>query len=121
MKMLLHFCVLIQLKAYFSLIIVSGHARILIYFKLTYCRLQQVFVGITEKKPFKRHQMMNEIAYEKVIEQASVKFFNLYFYFNAAAQQQVLIFVHTRKDTAATAKAILALAQTNDTLHKVFD
>ena len=30
----------------------------------------QVFIGVTEKKPFKRHQMMNEIAYEKVIEQA---------------------------------------------------
>ncbi len=62
------------------------------------CPLQQVYVGITEKKAFKRHQMMNEIAYEKVMEQA-------------ANRQQVIIFVHSRKDTAATAKALRDMAQ----------
>jgi pre-mRNA-splicing helicase BRR2 len=32
--------------------------------------LEQVFIGINVKKPFKRFQMMNELCYEKVIEQA---------------------------------------------------
>jgi pre-mRNA-splicing helicase BRR2 len=70
------------------------------------CPLQQVYIGITEKKAFKRHQMMNEIAYDKIMEQA-------------ANRQQVIVFVHSRKDTAATAKAIRDLAQTNDTLHQL--
>jgi pre-mRNA-splicing helicase BRR2 len=32
--------------------------------------LQQQYIGITEKKAIKRFQLMNEICYEKVIEQA---------------------------------------------------
>ena len=38
---------------------------------------------------------------------------------SSANKQQVLLFVHTRKDTAATARALRDLAQTNDTLHKI--
>ncbi|PJF17760.1 hypothetical protein PSACC_02423 [Paramicrosporidium saccamoebae] len=60
------------------------------------CPLEQQFVGITEKRPLQRNQMMNEIAYEKVMERAGVS--------------QVLIFVHSRKDTAKTAKAIRDMA-----------
>lgn len=32
--------------------------------------LEQQFIGITEKKPVKRFQIMNEIVYEKVMEHA---------------------------------------------------
>ena len=50
------------------------------------CPLQQQYIGITEKKAIKRFQLMNEIVYEKVMEQAG--------------KNQVLVFVHSRKDTA---------------------
>lgn len=32
--------------------------------------LQQQYIGITERKAIKRFQLMNEICYEKVLEQA---------------------------------------------------
>lgn len=32
--------------------------------------LEQQFIGITEKKPVKRFQIMNDIVYEKVMEHA---------------------------------------------------
>lgn len=46
--------------------------------------LQQQYIGITERKAIKRFQLMNEICYEKVLEQAGknqVRFFvfNIYF------------------------------------------
>lgn len=50
--------------------------------------LEQQYIGITEKKALKRFQLMNEITYEKVVEQAG--------------KNQVLIFVHSRKETAKT-------------------
>ena len=50
--------------------------------------LQQQYIGITEKKAIKRLQLMNEIVYEKVVA--------------LAGKQQVLIFTHSRKDTAKT-------------------
>jgi pre-mRNA-splicing helicase BRR2 len=58
-----------------------------------------VYVGITEKKAIKRMMLMNEICYEKVMERAG--------------KHQVLIFSHSRKETARTAKIIrdMALAQ----------
>jgi pre-mRNA-splicing helicase BRR2 len=61
--------------------------------------LEQVYVGITEKKAIKRMMLMNEICYEKVMERAG--------------KHQVLIFSHSRKETARTAKIIrdMALAQ----------
>ena len=64
--------------------------------------LQQVYVGITQKKAFKRMQMMNDIAYEKVMA--------------VAGKQQVIIFVHSRKDTATTARMIRDRAQQADEL-----
>ncbi|KAF0773001.1 hypothetical protein AaE_002222, partial [Aphanomyces astaci] len=77
----------------------------LFYFDSSYrpVPLQQQYIGIMEKKAMKRHQMMNEICYEKVLEQAK-------------HDNQVLIFVHSRKETAATAKAIRDLCVENDTL-----
>ncbi|KAG4303783.1 hypothetical protein PORY_002808 [Pneumocystis oryctolagi] len=66
----------------------------LFYFDNSYrpCPLKQEFIGITEKKAIKRLQVMNDVTYEKAIEHAK-KF-------------QVLIFVHSRKETAKTAKFI---------------
>jgi len=66
--------------------------------------LEQQYIGITEKKALKRFQLMNEITYEKVVEQAG--------------KNQVLIFVHSRKETAKTGKEIRRMAEENDTLGK---
>eukprot|EP00899_Mesostigma_viride_P012040 jgi/Mesvir1/20837/Mv07930-RA.1 len=66
------------------------------------CPLAQTYIGVTAKKPLQRFQMMNDICYEKVME--------------AAGKHQVLIFVHSRKETAKTAKALRDAAMTNDTL-----
>lgn len=63
--------------------------------------LQQQYIGITERKAIKRFQLMNEICYEKVLEQAG--------------RNQVLIFVHSRAETVKTAKALRELAVDNDT------
>jgi pre-mRNA-splicing helicase BRR2 len=66
--------------------------------------LEQQYIGITEKKALKRFQLMNEIVYEKVAEQAG--------------RNQVLVFVHSRKETAKTARAIRTMAEDKDTLGK---
>lgn len=65
--------------------------------------LEQQFIGITEKKAIKRYQLMNEILYEKVLEQAG--------------RNQILIFVHSRKETAKTAKTIRDMCLEKDTLN----
>lgn len=64
--------------------------------------LSQQYIGITEKKAIKRFQVMNDILYEKVMEHAG--------------KNQILIFVHSRKETAKTAKSILDLCLEKDTL-----
>ncbi|VAI72624.1 unnamed protein product [Triticum turgidum subsp. durum] len=66
------------------------------------CPLAQQYIGITAKKPLQRFQLMNEICYEKVMA--------------AAGKHQVLIFVHSRKETAQTARAIRDTALANDVL-----
>lgn len=68
----------------------------LFHFSAAYrpCPLQQCYVGITAKKAFKRFQLMNEIAYIKVKAQLE-------------ASRQVIIFVHSRKETTATAQAFI--------------
>ena len=58
--------------------------------------LQQIYVGITEKKAIKRMMLLNEVCYEKVIERAG--------------KHQILIFSHSRKETARTAKVIRDMA-----------
>ncbi|DBA02303.1 TPA: hypothetical protein N0F65_006178 [Lagenidium giganteum] len=68
--------------------------------------LQQQYIGIMEKKAIKRFALMNEICYEKVLEQAELN-------------NQVLIFVHSRKETAATAQALRDIFVENDTLAKL--
>ncbi|XP_055517961.1 U5 small nuclear ribonucleoprotein 200 kDa helicase [Leucoraja erinacea] len=64
--------------------------------------LEQTYVGITEKKAIKRFQIMNEIVYEKVMEHAG--------------KNQVLVFVHSRKETGKTARAIRDMCLEKDTL-----
>lgn len=81
-------------------------SRGLFHFDNSYrpCPLAQQYIGITIKKPLQRFQLMNEICYEKVMA--------------AAGKHQVLIFVHSRKETAKTARAIRDTALANDTLSR---
>ena len=76
----------------------------LFYFDASYrpCGLQQQFIGITEKKAIKRYQVMNEVCYEKVLDQAG--------------KNQTLIFVHSRKETAKTAKFLRDMAIEKETI-----
>ncbi|CAG8581624.1 7898_t:CDS:2 [Paraglomus occultum] len=76
----------------------------LFFFDSTYrpCPLKQEFIGVTEKKAIKRFQVMNEVTYQKVMERAG--------------RNQVLIFVHSRKETAKTAKTIRDMALEKDSI-----
>eukprot|EP01091_Cochliopodium_minus_P014780 TRINITY_DN5078_c0_g1_i1.p1 TRINITY_DN5078_c0_g1~~TRINITY_DN5078_c0_g1_i1.p1 ORF type:complete len:1236 (+),score=428.31 TRINITY_DN5078_c0_g1_i1:30-3737(+) len=67
--------------------------------------LQMALVGIKTKKAIKGFQMMNQITYEKVMERAG--------------KYQVIIFVHSRKDTAKTARYIRDMAMADDVLEKL--
>jgi pre-mRNA-splicing helicase BRR2 len=82
--------------------------RGLFYFDNTYrpVPLEQQYIGITEKKAIKRFQIMNELVYEKVLE-------------NTATKSQVLIFVHSRKETGKTARAIRDLCLEKDTISTI--
>ncbi|KAK2464636.1 hypothetical protein APHAL10511_003329 [Amanita phalloides] len=76
----------------------------LFYFDASYrpCGLQQQFIGITEKKAIKRYQVMNEVLYEKVLDQAG--------------RNQTLVFVHSRKETAKTARFLRDMAVEKETI-----
>ena len=78
----------------------------LFYFDSSFrpCPLQQTYIGITVRKPLQRFQLMNEICYEKTLE--------------SAGKHQILIFVHSRKETAKTARSIRDQALAADTLGK---
>lgn len=62
--------------------------------------MEQIFVGITEKKGVRKMMMINEILYEKVIERVG--------------QHQMIIFVHSRRDTAKTGNSIYETAYAKD-------
>jgi pre-mRNA-splicing helicase BRR2 len=64
--------------------------------------LEQQYIGVTEKKALKRFQAMNDVVYEKVFDQAG--------------KNQVLIFVHSRKETGKTARALRDTCLEKDTL-----
>lgn len=64
--------------------------------------LEQQYIGVTEKKALKRFQIMNEIVYEKIMEHAG--------------KNQVLVFVHSRKETGKTARAIRDMCLEKDSL-----
>ncbi|KAG6820013.1 hypothetical protein H0H93_006477 [Arthromyces matolae] len=76
----------------------------LFYFDASYrpCGLQQQIIGITEKKAIKRYQLMNEICYEKVLDNAG--------------KHQVFVFVHSRKETAKTARFLRDMAIEKETI-----
>ncbi|EAZ63248.2 RNA helicase-related protein required for pre-mRNA splicing [Scheffersomyces stipitis CBS 6054] len=65
----------------------------LFYFDASYrpCPLEQQFIGIKEKKAIKKLTAMNEACYDKLLECITKK-------------HQLIIFVHSRKDTFKTAK-----------------
>ena len=66
--------------------------------------LDQTFVGITEKQRVRRNDTMNRHAYEKMV---------------AALERgkQVMIFVHSRKETSRTAEAMRDLGGKGGTTH----
>ncbi|PPQ88313.1 hypothetical protein CVT25_012373 [Psilocybe cyanescens] len=76
----------------------------LFYFDASYrpCGLQQQFIGISEKKAIKRYQITNEVCYEKVLDQAG--------------KNQTLVFVHSRKETAKTARFLRDMAIEKETI-----
>lgn len=65
----------------------------LFYFDSSFrpCPLQQQFIGIKEKKAIKKLSAMNEACYDKLIDCANNR-------------HQLIIFVHSRKETYKTAK-----------------
>ncbi|KAJ3757592.1 putative RNA helicase [Lentinula raphanica] len=83
----------------------------LFYFDSSYrpCALQTQFIGITEKKAIKRFTLSNEIAYEKILDQLDPS--------TGGGRNQSLIFVHSRKETAKTARFIRDRAMEKDQLH----
>ncbi|CAL5363407.1 unnamed protein product [Camellia sinensis] len=66
------------------------------------CPLAQQFIGVMVKNPLQRLQLMNDICYEKVV--------------SVAGKHQVLVFVHSRKETAKTAHSIRDTALANGSL-----
>ncbi|RPB01060.1 Sec63-domain-containing protein [Choiromyces venosus 120613-1] len=79
----------------------------LFHFDATFrpCPLKQEFIGVTDKKAIKQLQAMNDVCYTKVIEQA--------------ANNQMLIFVHSRKETAKTAKYVRDKALELETIQQI--
>ncbi|KIW33062.1 uncharacterized protein PV07_04561 [Cladophialophora immunda] len=71
------------------------------------CPLRQEFIGVTDKKAIKQLKTMNDICYAKAIEHAGTN------------QQQMLIFVHSRKETAKTAKYIRDKAVELETIGQI--
>ncbi|KAK3054468.1 Pre-mRNA-splicing helicase BRR2 [Extremus antarcticus] len=71
------------------------------------CPLKQEFIGVTDKKAIKQLKTMNEVCYNKVLEQVGQN------------KNQMLIFVHSRKETAKTAKFIRDKALEMETIGQI--
>ncbi|PSN63487.1 Sec63-domain-containing protein [Corynespora cassiicola Philippines] len=71
------------------------------------CPLKQEYIGVTDKKAIKQLKTMNDVCYTKVMEQVGEK------------GNQMLIFVHSRKETAKTAKYIRDKALEMETIGKI--
>ncbi|KAI4125089.1 MAG: hypothetical protein LQ338_004476 [Usnochroma carphineum] len=71
------------------------------------CPLRQEFIGLTDKKAIKQLKTMNDVCYTKVMEQVGTN------------KQQMLIFVHSRKETAKTAKYIRDKALELETIGQI--
>uniref|UniRef100_A0A0N4ZWS8 U5 small nuclear ribonucleoprotein 200 kDa helicase n=1 Tax=Parastrongyloides trichosuri TaxID=131310 RepID=A0A0N4ZWS8_PARTI len=78
----------------------------LFFFDNTYrpVPLEQEYIGITAKKGLKKYQTQNEVLYERTLENVQ--------------KYQVLIFVHSRKETVRTAKALRDMFVEKGTLSK---
>ncbi|XP_044714925.1 sec63 brl domain-containing protein [Hirsutella rhossiliensis] len=71
------------------------------------CPLRQEFVGVTDRKPIKQLKAMNDVTYNKVMEHVGTN------------RNQMLIFVHSRKETAKTARYIRDKALEMDTINQI--
>ncbi|KAI9758811.1 MAG: hypothetical protein M4579_002825 [Chaenotheca gracillima] len=71
------------------------------------CPLRQEFIGVSEKKAIKQLKTMNDVTYTKVMEQVGTN------------KQQMLIFVHSRKETAKTARYIRDKALELETIGQI--
>ena len=71
------------------------------------CPLKQEFIGVTDKKAIKQLKTMNDICYNKVMEQVGQR------------KNQMLIFVHSRKETAKTARYIRDKALEMETIGQI--
>ncbi|UPQ98040.1 pre-mRNA splicing helicase BRR2 [Chloropicon primus] len=69
------------------------------------CPLEQHFVGVIVRKPLQRLQLMNQLCYDKVK--------------GDAGKHQVLVFVHSRKETVKTARFLRDQAIADDTISKL--
>ena len=71
------------------------------------CPLRQEFVGVTDKKAIKQLKTMNDVCYNKVLEHVGQN------------KNQMLIFCHSRKETAKTAKYIRDKALEAETIGQI--
>ena len=71
------------------------------------CPLRQEFIGITEKKAIKQLKTMNDITYIKVLEHVGKN------------DNQTIIFVHSRKETAKTARYVRDKALEEETIGQI--
>ncbi|KAI0482782.1 Sec63 Brl domain-containing protein, partial [Xylariaceae sp. FL0804] len=71
------------------------------------CPLKQEFVGVNDKKAIKQFKTMNDITYNKVLEHVGTH------------RNQMLIFVHSRKETAKTARYIRDKAVEMETINQI--
>lgn len=71
------------------------------------CPLRQEFIGVSDKKAIKQLKTMNDVCYTKVMEQVGTN------------KNQMLIFVHSRKETAKTAKYIRDKALELETIGQI--
>ncbi|KAK7419011.1 Pre-mRNA-splicing helicase BRR2 [Neonectria magnoliae] len=71
------------------------------------CPLRQEYVGVTDRKAIKQLKTMNDVTYNKVIEHVGTN------------RNQMLIFVHSRKETAKTARYIRDKALELDTINQI--
>ncbi|KAL2262858.1 hypothetical protein VTK26DRAFT_9245 [Humicola hyalothermophila] len=71
------------------------------------CPLRQEFIGVTDRKAIKQLKTMNDVTYQKVLEHVGQN------------RNQMLVFVHSRKETAKTAKYIRDKALEMDTINQI--
>ncbi|TPX14240.1 uncharacterized protein E0L32_000634 [Thyridium curvatum] len=71
------------------------------------CPLRQEFIGVTDKRAIKQLKTMNDITYTKVLEHVGKN------------RNQMLIFVHSRKETAKTARYVRDKALEMETINQI--